>query len=443
MKRLLNPNYLLNLLVISFACIHSVAAQTTTIITFNLRYDNPADSLNSWQNRKSDLGAFIAKQNPDIIGFQEALSHQIVDLDSLLNNNSKSSQLEYSWVGVGREDGLRKGEFCPIFYLTSRYRLLAWESRWLSSTPSVPSKGWDAALPRIATMAKFQDIKSKREFAVINTHLDHVGKDARLNSTKYLIEVADTLLSQGIPVIIMGDFNSELKSDPMRWIAAYRKLQSVNQYNQPDSRGTFNGFKKNSNGPEIDYIFFSSNFELKSSKIDYTDRGEGQFFSDHYPVIATFQTTIPTVNLSLSNPGSWTVQKIRLQAEYPISDYHSIGLNVTRLNVLWQTYTIGSEYRYYSAVRNSSKAGFYGNASYGFGQADRYGQGSFVALSAGMVQQKFSGKHKQFLLEFLVGARAGAMLEGELESGGGFGGLLYIAGPLSILDFRLNMGYRF
>jgi len=426
--------------VFSLFFLNRIYAQFSAI-TCNVRYDNPNDYLHAWSVRKQALCEFLRSQNPDILGLQEVLLYQLIDLDSGLNLAGSQAN-RYAWIGVGREDGKDAGEFCPIFFNQSKYQLIAWETRWLSTTPDIPSRGWDAALPRIATVGKFQDKKTKREFVVINTHFDHIGKVSRLNSAKYLIDVSDTLINEGIPVILMGDFNSDPKSDPIRWIHASRKFKSVTQNLIQDPRGTFNGFK-NQPGPEIDFIFYSANFDLKSARVDYTHRGKDLFLSDHFPVVAVFHDMLPTMNLSISYPGTWMVQKVRLQAEFPISDKKSLGFNLTRLNVLWQTLAVGAEYRYYSAVAKSSKNGFYGNAGFGLGKAESFNSGTFAAFSAGWVQQRFYGKDKKLFLEFQVGGRAGAMLRGDLESGGGFGGLLYIAGPLSVLDFRVNMGYRF
>lgn len=428
--------------------IPSILQAQLTVISFNIRYDNPADSQNAWSYRRHSLSEFVLKQNPDIVGLQEVLPHQIQDLDSMLNSHSDPS-LAFSWVGVGREDGQQNGEFCPIFYNRKKYKLLAWETRWLSPTPSVPSKGWDAALPRIATIAKFQEYTSRREYVVINTHLDHLGEQAKINSAKLLVSWLDTLAEESAPVLVLGDFNADRKSSPIRWIMASQRVFMANA-SSLNSQGTFNGFVDRSltaeapnSATEIDFIFYSHHFQLISSTIDYTQRGPGLFLSDHYPVIAKFHNTMPTANLSICYPGAWAVQKIRAQAEFPLSEKQSIGVILTRQNVLWQTQSLGLEYRYYPTVRKKSKLGYYGNLSTGFGKADSYGSGVYSAIAGGFVQQNFSGRSKRWLLEIQIGGRAGAMLTGDLESGGGFGGLLYIAGPLSVVDFRVNMGYRF
>lgn len=114
-------------------------------ISYNIRYDGHSDLAPDWKERKVPIVDQINKQTPTIIGFQEVLQNQLSDLQNALTS--------YKHVGVGRDDGKEAGEFAPIFYDTTRYLLLQSGTFWLSPTPSMPSKGWDAALNRICTFA--------------------------------------------------------------------------------------------------------------------------------------------------------------------------------------------------------------------------------------------------------------------------------------------------
>ncbi len=408
-------------------------------ITFNIRYDNPGDSLNNWKNRKLPLSDFLNKEAADFLGLQEVLHHQLMDLDSLLNTKQKT----YSWVGVGRDDGNERGEYSPIFYNVTKYQLIGWETRWLSETPFNPSKSWDAALPRIATIAKFQDIQSKKQYVVINTHFDHMGTVARLNSAKLIASWVDTLMQNDEKILLLGDFNANLKSDPIQQILKTTKLKVVNTRFQPNTNGTFNGFSDKP-GPEIDFIFYSDNFTITSTYVDRTKRENGLYLSDHFPVIANFQEqTRQKINVSLCTPASFLVQKFRSQVEFNVSKRQSIGINYTHLNALWITNTVGLEYRIYSSIRTKSKFGFYGNLSAGGGTTISNNRGSFNAISAGIVNQFYFGQKQSVFIDLQLGGRAAKMFSGDLEANGGFGGLLYVAGPLSVLDFRVNLGIRF
>src|SRR5690606_5842166 len=129
---------------------------------------------------------------------QEALARQLEDLDKLL--------IEYDRIGVGREDGKAGGEFSPIFYKKDRLELLDHDTFWLSETPEKPSKGWDAALNRICTWGKFRDRLSGEEFFHFNLHMDHMGQEARKNSSLLIVEKIREIAGDA-PVILSGDFN--------------------------------------------------------------------------------------------------------------------------------------------------------------------------------------------------------------------------------------------
>src|SRR6056297_2032192 len=168
------------------------SSSTITIMSYNIRYDNPDDGINAWPNRQDHVAEIMADiYSADIIGVQEALKHQLDDLQARMPG--------YSWVGVGRDDGRDKGEFSPIFYKTDRFDLIATNTFWLSQTPDRPgSRSWDAAITRIATWARLSDHESGREFYVINTHFDHRGEEARVKSAQLITEFIGGL-DDGVP----------------------------------------------------------------------------------------------------------------------------------------------------------------------------------------------------------------------------------------------------
>jgi endonuclease/exonuclease/phosphatase family metal-dependent hydrolase len=166
---------------IAICCIVSVniQSQEVNVMTFNIRYNTKNDSLNAWPYRKDNAASQIRFHNVHILGVQESLHEQMMDLSQLL--------LKYKYTGVGRDDGKIKGEYSAIFYDTTRLKLMESSTFWLSLTPDVPgSKSWDAAITRIVTWAKFKDAISKKIFYVFNTHFDHIGKEARRESAKLL-----------------------------------------------------------------------------------------------------------------------------------------------------------------------------------------------------------------------------------------------------------------
>ena len=176
------------------------SATSLSVMTFNMRYDNPEDGQNNWRFRRERVAGVIKAQEVDVLGTQELLSNQFNDLSGLLTG--------YQGVGVGRLDGVESGEYCAVFFRKDRFTLLDSGTFWLSETPEVVgSLGWDGACERIATWVVLRD-RDGREFFFIDTHLDHVGQVARDEGVSLLMKRIETL-SGGRPVILTGDFNSE------------------------------------------------------------------------------------------------------------------------------------------------------------------------------------------------------------------------------------------
>jgi len=260
-------------------------AQTSseiTIMSYNIRYDNPDGGINAWPNRKDHVAEMVADvYSADIIGVQEALKHQLDDLQARMPG--------YSWVGVGRDDGKEKGEFSPIFYKTDRFDLISTNTFWLSESPDRPgSRSWDAAITRIATWARFSDHESGREFYVINTHFDHRGEEARVESARLITEFIDGL-DDGVPVLLTGDFNVTEESEAYAVLADSPFLNDARYLSEEGHEGPTASFSDwETLQPEesrIDYIFMNSNVTVLSHKIA-DDRYDGRFPSDHLPVIA-------------------------------------------------------------------------------------------------------------------------------------------------------------
>lgn len=254
------------------------------VMTFNLRLNVASDSLNAWPYRKELVASQINFFDVHILGVQEALYDQMMDMQHLLPR--------YKSAGVGREDGKTKGEFSAIFYDTARLKCLKNETFWLSQTPSVAgSIGWDAALPRIVTWCYFEDKITHKKFYAFNTHFDHLGKVARAESARLLLEKVKTIAGK-LPVIVTGDFNAGPTEEPIKIIVdaanpnhlTDSKFISQQPHYGPD--GTFNAFQsKEIDDEPIDHIFIKNNCRvLKHATISESWRG--RFSSDHFPVLA-------------------------------------------------------------------------------------------------------------------------------------------------------------
>ncbi len=257
-------------------------SQTINIMTYNIRYDNPADGDNAWNIRKESLAGQVQKYNPAILGIQEGLYSQVLYLDSCLTN--------YTYVGVGREDGKTRGEYSAIFYDTTRFIVLESSTFWLSKTPGKVSVGWDAALERICTYALLQSRESGKKIWVFNTHFDHIGTKARKNSARLILQKIKTLADSDIPVVLTGDFNSVPGSKPVKIICGQLEdsyAKHVEKNTGPD--GTFNGFNKDLPVDEkIDFVFVK-NVQVLSCQHINEMRGDGFFISDHLPVLVSIK----------------------------------------------------------------------------------------------------------------------------------------------------------
>ncbi len=179
----------------------STLAPALRVMSFNLRYNNTGDGPNAWPHRKAWVAQLIRFHDADVIGVQEALDGMLADLDTLLP--------EFARVGVGRADGKTKGEYSAILYKRDRLEVLENKTFWLSPTPEVPgSKGWDAALERIATWGRFRDRATGCAYVHLNTHFDHIGEQARQESARLIRERLASIDAAGLPLIMTGDLNS-------------------------------------------------------------------------------------------------------------------------------------------------------------------------------------------------------------------------------------------
>ena len=224
-----------------------------SVMTFNIRYDNPGDGENSWPHRAEEVALIM--NSTDIVGVQEALSHQIQDLVQALPM--------FEYIGVGRDDGGVNGEYSAIFYRRDRFRVLQSGTFWLSDTPSeIGSTGWDAALPRIATWAEFEDSLGGDTTLIINTHFDHQGSEARLQSARLIVTRVGEL-SAGGRFVVMGDFNAGPMSDVLETLTAGRLMdaRSVSQAEPIGPEETFTGFR-DTLLRRLDYILVTAEIEV-------------------------------------------------------------------------------------------------------------------------------------------------------------------------------------
>ncbi|NHE55446.1 endonuclease/exonuclease/phosphatase family protein [Cyclobacterium plantarum] len=254
------------------------AQETYNIATYNIRFDNPGDEGNLWKDRSPHLINLIRFHEMDIIGTQEGLYTQLEDI---------SKDLQYPYIGVGRDTGGNEGEFSAVFYNPDKFELLDKNTFWLSPTPDKPSKGWDAALNRVCSWGKFQT-EEGNEFYVFNVHYDHIGQKAREESSKLLLKKIQEINTENLPCILTGDFNVEADNPAYKELLKDGRLKDSKDASKTPSHGThgtFNAFNWDLfPDRRIDYVFISDDFTI-SHHATLTDNYGKKYPSDHFPVM--------------------------------------------------------------------------------------------------------------------------------------------------------------
>jgi len=266
------------------------SVETVRVMTFNIRMNTPDDGPNAWPARKDIAAGTIAFHDPAIVGLQEVLRDQLADLERSLPG--------YAWIGVGREDGREAGEYNPIFFRKDRFRLIETSTFWLSETPGRSGvKGWDAACARIVTWARLRDTWTGRVITAFNTHFDHVGERARVESAGLVLEAVRRIAAGG-PVVLIGDFNCTRQEAAYRTLVSaagaapfLRDARDVSAGPPYGPAFSFNGFQA---GPPpatalpIDHIFVGPSIAVVRAGI-LPGTWSGRFVSDHNPVLADLQ----------------------------------------------------------------------------------------------------------------------------------------------------------
>jgi endonuclease/exonuclease/phosphatase family metal-dependent hydrolase len=257
----------------------SFYGQNLKIMTYNIRLDVASDGENAWPNRKDYFTSQIQFYSPDIFGVQEATPNQVIDIASALP--------KYNKFGIGREEK-GTGEACTIYYKKDRFQVQESNTFWLSETPDMVSRGWDAACNRVCTYALFKDLRTKKTFWVFNLHLDHMGEVARVKGVELVLSKIAAVNTKKYPVFLMGDFNSEPDTKQIieiKKVMDDTKDVSIEKPFGPS--GTFNDFEHNKPVTLlIDYIFMSKNSGLKIQKhAVLSDSKDLKYPSDHLPVL--------------------------------------------------------------------------------------------------------------------------------------------------------------
>lgn len=265
------------LLIVISGC--SQRGSTVEVVSLNIRYDNPADGINAWPERRDMLAAYLIRESPDLFGIQESLWHQYAYLDSIV--------ADYGSVAAGRDDGKKAGEMTPLFFRKDMFELSGSGTFWLSETPDLPgSKGWGAVLPRIVTWASLILKESGEQLYFFNTHFSHMSDSARVMSSKVLRSEVERIAGDHL-FIITGDFNMLPGSKAYNELVISPIVDSFAESIDPPEglAYTFNGFSEETGSGRIDYIFVKKGLRVLSHSTRKLIQ-DSVFISDHWPVKA-------------------------------------------------------------------------------------------------------------------------------------------------------------
>jgi endonuclease/exonuclease/phosphatase family metal-dependent hydrolase len=258
----------------------SERAPALRLMTYNIRLDIASDGANAWPHRRQWVADQVHWLHPDVFGMQEVRPNQKSDLITDLP--------DYRIFGEGRE-GKGEGEATPIGYDTRRFDFLDGATFWLSPTPEIPAKAWDAALPRIVTWARLQFKGSRQTLLAMNTHFDHIGQVAREQSAAQIVRWIQDHAKPCEPVLLFGDFNSELESPQMRTLTqgalALRDARGISKTPPFGPEGTFNEFHiAPTKSAPIDHVLVGDHVEVERYAV-FTQVIDGRVPSDHFPVV--------------------------------------------------------------------------------------------------------------------------------------------------------------
>jgi endonuclease/exonuclease/phosphatase family metal-dependent hydrolase len=263
------------------ALVVCAGAETLRVSTFNVRYPAKTDGANVWKNRRDLLVDTIREKDPDFFGTQELFYEQGEYIGAMLP--------QYTWFGVSRR-GNREDEHMGVFYKRARLRPVESGNFWLSETPEAPgSMSWEVSLPRMVTWALLEIQGSGKRFYHFNTHFPHRRKDeaARLNCAKVIAGRLEKL-PKDVPLILTGDFNAAAGGEVYQVFAGALEDAWVTAAKRSGPECTLSGFKGNTTGPRIDWIFYRG--RLKALEAETVTRNQdGRYPSDHYPVWAVLE----------------------------------------------------------------------------------------------------------------------------------------------------------
>jgi endonuclease/exonuclease/phosphatase family metal-dependent hydrolase len=269
------------LTTLSLLALVCVQAEPLRVMTYNVRFPNPDDTPNRWDQRRDLLVDSIREHSPDIFGTQELFFEQGEYIVEKLP--------EYAWFGISRR-GNRLDEHMGVFYRKSRLRVERSGDFWLSETPEIPgSMSWKVSLPRMVSWAQFEDRTNRRRFWYFNTHFPHRGEDeAAREQCARVIAARLRLLDPSADILLTGDFNAPAGGKVYLTLADILRDAWNASAERAGPEGTFHGFTGKPGPARIDWILFRGNWKVTRAETVTFERN-GRFPSDHFPVLAVLE----------------------------------------------------------------------------------------------------------------------------------------------------------
>jgi endonuclease/exonuclease/phosphatase family metal-dependent hydrolase len=265
----------------------TVGCSRHKVLSCNIRVALPEDEAKGvgWPQRKELCLDVIKRYRPDIICLQEVLKVQAEDL--------KKAFPEFCLLGFDGPEmdahpegyhGIAKN---PILFNTKRYELTSAGTYWLSETPLVAgSKSWDTARARHANWVRLKEKNSRKEFRVVNLHLDHVSGKAKIEQAKMVVEES-AQYHPDFPQILTGDFNTRFDSKVFEsvradgWKESYETVHGEGEagYTGHEFQGA--NYEKGASKGRIDYIWYRGKTKPVDAAI-IKDAINGKYPSDHF-----------------------------------------------------------------------------------------------------------------------------------------------------------------
>ena len=269
-------------------------ASKITVMSYNIRYDNPKDGDNAWSRRRDWVASVIRFHRPDVVGLQEAYRTQVEDLRQRLDR--------FEWLDAGRDDGAKAGELAAIGFDRERFNLESEATHWLSETPAEPgSVGWDAMLPRLVRHVRLREHTTGVELHHFNTHFDHDGETARLESARLLRDRIDES-APNAPVVVTGDFNCRAGTDPYLHLtdrdkaSPGRTLRDTHRTARRRHHGpttTMTDFHNLIPEKKIDHVLTTTDTEVVQHGVCADSFDDGTYPSDHLPLVVELSVPEP------------------------------------------------------------------------------------------------------------------------------------------------------